>query len=67
MDQKDGGCIFSAVDPAALSILYDVGVGICGPGKAVTFDAEQFVIHRIGQLERTGRLNMPDGWWDWDS
>ena len=58
---------FFCLDPAALSILYDVGVGVCGPGKAATFDAEQFVMHRVLQLERIGRLNTPDGWWDWDS
>ena len=43
---------FFCLDPAALSILYDVGVGVCGPGKAVTFDPEQFVMHRVLQLER---------------
>ena len=58
---------FFCLDPAAVSVLYDIGVGECGPGKAVTFDPEQFVMHRLRQLERTGRLNMPDGWWDWDS
>ena len=57
---------FFCRDPAAVSVLYDVGVGVCGPGNAVTFDPEQFVMHRLGQLERTGRLDTPDGWWDWD-
>ena len=58
---------FFCLDPAAVSVLYDVGVGVCGPGNAVTFDPEQFVMHRLLQLERIGRLNTPDGWWDWDS
>ena len=57
---------FFCLDRAAVSVLHDVGVGVCGPGNAVTFDPEQFVMHRLGQLERTGRLNTPDGWWDWD-
>ena len=41
----------------------DVGVGACGPGCR-EFDAEQFVMHRLG----TGaywRLDTSDGWWDW--
>ena len=58
---------FFCLDPEAIGVLYNIGVGKCGPGNAVTFDPEQFVMHRFGQLERTGRLNMPDGWWDWDS
>ena len=58
---------FFCLDPAAVSVLYDVGVGACGPGKAVTFCPEQFVMHRLGQLERTGRLDKPDEWWDWNS
>ena len=58
---------FFCRDTAAVSVLYDVGVGVCGPGGAVNVDAEQFVMHRLGQLERTGRLDTSDGWWDWDS
>jgi hypothetical protein len=46
--------------PATVSVLYDVGVGVCGPGSSAKFDAEQFVMHRLGQLERTGRLAAPD-------
>jgi hypothetical protein len=57
---------FFCLDRAAVSVLYDLGVGACGPGNAVTFDPEQFVMHRLRQLERTGRLDTPDGWWDWD-
>ena len=58
---------FFCLDRAAISVLHDVGVGECGPGNAVTFDPEQFVMHRLGQLERTGRLDTPYGWWDWDA
>ena len=58
---------FFCLDPTAVSVLYDVGVGVCGPGNVVTFDPEQFVMLRLGQLERTGRLDTPYGWWDWDS
>ena len=58
---------FFCRDTSAVSVLYGVGVGVCGPGSAVNFDAEQFVMHRLGQLERTRRLDTSDGWWDWDS
>jgi hypothetical protein len=58
---------FFCLDRAAVSVLYDLGVGACGPGNAVTFDPEQFVMHRLRQLERTGRLDTLHGWWDWDS
>jgi hypothetical protein len=58
---------FFCRDSAAVKVLNHVGVGVCGPGNAVTFDAEQFVAHRLGQLERVGRLDISDGWWDWDS
>ena len=58
---------FFCLDQTAVSVLYNIGVGECGPGNAVTFDPEQFVMHRLSQLERTGRLNTPDGWWDWDA
>ena len=57
---------FFCREPAAVRVLHDIGVGECGPGNAATFDPEQFVMHRLCQLERTGRLNTPDGWWDWD-
>ena len=43
---------FFCLDPAAVTVLYDIGIGECGPGKAVTFDPEQFVMHRLRQLER---------------
>jgi hypothetical protein len=57
---------FFCLDQATVSVLRDIGVGVSGPGDAVTFDPEQFVMHRLRQLERTGRLDTPDGWWDWD-
>lgn len=57
---------FFCLDQTAVRVLHDVGVGVCGPGDAVTFDPEQFVMHRLGQLERTDRLDAPHGWWDWD-
>ena len=44
---------FFCLDPEAIGVLYNIGVGKCGPGNAVTFDPEQFVMHRFGQLERT--------------
>ena len=72
-DRIEGGGLdgwrlhFFCRDRAAVSVLHDVGVGVCGPGNAVTFNPEQFVVHRLGQLERTGRLDTPYGWWDWDA
>jgi hypothetical protein len=58
---------FFCRDTEAVGVLYDVGVGVCGPGSAVNFAAEQFIMSRLRQLERTDRLHSPDGWWDWDS
>ncbi len=66
VDDTDGGCTSSVSILRLSPYCTDIGVGECGPGKAVTFDPEQFVMHRLRQLERTGRLDMPDGWWDWD-
>jgi hypothetical protein len=54
---------FFCRDPTAVTVLYDDGVGVCGPGNAATFDPEQFVMHRLRQLERTGCLDSPHGWW----
>ena len=48
---------FFCRDRAAIGVLYNIGVGECGPGNAVTFDPEQFVMDRLDQLDRTGRLN----------
>ena len=45
---------FFCLDQTAVSVLYNIGVGECGPGHAVTFDPEQFVMHRLSQLGRTG-------------
>ena len=58
--------LFFCRDAEDVRVSYDVGVGACGPGYAVTFDAEQFVMHRLGLLERIGRLEMSYGWWDWE-
>jgi hypothetical protein len=45
--------------------LYDAGLGECGPGETVRFDAEEFVMHRLRQLERSRRLDKPADWWWW--
>jgi hypothetical protein len=60
------GLHFFCRDPAAVSVLHGIGVGACGSGNAVSFNPEQFVMHRLRQLERTGRLDTPQGWWAWD-
>ena len=58
---------FFCLDPFALSALRDVRVGEFGPGDPATFDPERFVLCRLRQMERTGHLGRPDGWWDWDT
>jgi hypothetical protein len=57
---------FFCRDPATVSVLHGIEVGTCGSGNAVSFDPEQFVMRRLRQLERTGRLDTPQEWWDWD-
>jgi hypothetical protein len=42
---------FFVADDHALSILADINEGQCGPGDPVDFDAEQFVMERLGYLE----------------
>ena len=55
MDQTDGGYTsLFCLAPEAISVLYYIGVGVCGPGNAVAFDPEQFVMHRLGQLGYLG-------------
>jgi hypothetical protein len=56
---------FFCLDPQAIAVLYDAGLGECGPGETVRFDAEEFVMHRLRQLERCGRLDKPADWWWW--
>ena len=35
------------------------------PGDPVNFDAEEFVVMQLRQLERSGRLDKPSDWWWW--
>jgi hypothetical protein len=54
---------FFCLDQSAIAVLYDAGLGECGPGDPVTLDPEEFVIRRLRQLERCGRLSKPNDWW----
>jgi hypothetical protein len=58
---------FFCLEPSALSVLRDAGVGECGPGDPMTFDPQEFVLCRLRQMERRGQLGRPDKWWDCDS
>jgi len=54
---------FFCLDQSAIAMLHGAGLGECGPGDPVTFDPEKFVIRRLRQLERCGRLSKPNDWW----
>jgi hypothetical protein len=54
---------FFCLDPAAVALLSGIGLGQCGPGDPVSFDAENFVMHHLHRLERSGQLATPDRWW----
>jgi hypothetical protein len=56
---------FFCLDPSAIAVLYDAGLGECGPGDPVTLDPEKLVTRRLRQLERCGRLSKPNDWWWW--
>ena len=54
---------FFCLDPLANAVLYDAGLGECGPGEPVTFDPAKFVERRLRLLERSGRLDKSTDWW----
>jgi hypothetical protein len=54
---------FFLLDPSAVVLLCAAGVGECGPGDPTTFNVEEFVMRRLRQLERSGRLDRPGDWW----
>jgi hypothetical protein len=54
---------FFCLDRSAIAVLYDAGLGECGPGDPVTLDPEKFAARRLRQLERAGRLDKLDDWW----
>ena len=54
---------FFCLDPSAVTVLRAARVGEVGPGETVHFNAEEFVIQRLRQLERSGRLDKPNDWW----
>jgi hypothetical protein len=65
-DGPDGWRLhFFCLDPSAVAVLYGAGLGECGPGAPVRFDAEEFVTSRLSQLERCGRLSKISDWWWW--
>ena len=53
---------FFCLDPSTITALSDSDIGTCGPGDT-TFDAEEFVAHRLRQLQRADRLDQPDKRW----
>jgi hypothetical protein len=57
---------FFCLDPAAVGVLRDTELGEWGPGDLATFDPEKFVLRRLRQMERAGRLGQPNEWWDLD-
>jgi hypothetical protein len=64
-DGPDGWRVhFFCLDPV-VTVLHAAGVGEVGQGKTVHFDAEEFVIRRLHQLERSGRRDKPNDWWWW--
>ena len=54
---------FFCLDPSALVVLHNSGVGVCGRGEARMFNAEEFVMRRLRQLERAGCIDKPEKWW----
>jgi hypothetical protein len=56
---------FFCCDPSAVTVLQDAGLGQCGPGDPANFHAEEFVMRRLRQLERTARLDKSSDWWWW--
>jgi hypothetical protein len=54
---------FFCLDPSAIPVLHNAGVGKCGPGDPVTLNPEKFIARRLRQLERAGRLDKPADWW----
>ena len=56
---------FFCLDRSAVTALHDADPGECGPGEPVRFDAEEFVIRRLRQLERCGRIAKPTDWCWW--
>jgi hypothetical protein len=54
---------FFCLDPSAVVLLCGAGLGGCGPGDPKSFNAEEFVMRRLCQLEQSGRLDKPSDWW----
>src|ERR1700693_5592121 len=54
---------FFCLDPSTVALLCGTGVGKCGPGDPANFDAKEFVMRRLCQLERSGRLDKLNDWW----
>jgi hypothetical protein len=54
---------YFCLDPSAIAVLNDAGLGECGPGEAVTIDPEKFVMRRLRQLDQAGRLSKQNDWW----
>jgi hypothetical protein len=65
-DGPDGWRLhFFCLDPSAVTVLHAAGVGEVGPGETVHFDANELVLQRLRQLERSSRLSKLNDWWWW--
>ena len=56
---------FFCLDPSAVTKLCAAEVGECGPGDPLGFNAGEFVMRRLRQLELSGRLSKQSDWWWW--
>ena len=54
------------LDEAAAGIIAEISGESCGPGSPVRFDPDRFVLARLGNLQRWGKLERQYPWWDTD-
>ena len=57
---------FFCLDEEAVSVIAGLSGQSCGPGSAVRFDPQVFVLARLGNLQRWGKLERQYPWWDTD-
>jgi hypothetical protein len=66
-DQSNGWRIhFFCLDEAAVELIADASGGTYGSGSPVTFDPQKFVLARLRNLQRSGKLERQTPWWDTD-
>ena len=57
---------FICLDEAAVAKIAEIGGKSCGPGSPAKFSPQRFVLIRLGNLARWGRLELHYPWWDAD-